>query len=62
MKHAIALAAIWIVGFVLFDAQGAFGLWAAYAGWALTCIPRRVWLTIGEAFAEMLPWIMISTL
>jgi hypothetical protein len=63
MKHAIALAIIFVVGFVLFDAQAALGLWATYgAGYALTCIPSKVWLAIGEAFAEMMPWIWIGLL
>jgi hypothetical protein len=62
-KLIFALSIVGLVGWVLFDTDTAIGLQATYlVGWCLSWIPGRVWLAIGEAFAEMMPWIMISTL
>jgi hypothetical protein len=51
---------------VLFGADGATAaditFWAQMTWIALRQIPGRVWLALGEALAEMLPWIMLANI
>jgi hypothetical protein len=60
MKHLIALAVIFAVTFILFDAVVASGVVIAAA--SLMLIPAKAWLALGEGFAEMMPWLMIANI
>jgi hypothetical protein len=60
MKHLIALAVIFAITFILFDAVVASGVVITAA---LLMLPsKKTWLAVGEGFAEMLPWIMIANI
>jgi hypothetical protein len=63
-KFIIAFNAAYVLGFVLGDAFTGFLFQMAFiAVYALAkLVPGRVWLAIGEACAEMLPWIMIANI
>jgi hypothetical protein len=60
MKQLAALAIIFAVIFILFDAVVASA--AVIVAASLMLIPGKVWLALGEAFAEMMPWIMIANI
>jgi hypothetical protein len=66
------LAKFFIIGAIAATASYAIGLDGAAAAdvtfsvqmaWmVLRLVPGKAWLAVGEAFCDMLPWIMISTL
>jgi hypothetical protein len=60
MKQLAAFTIIFAVTFVLFDALVASAAVIVVA--SLMLIPGKAWLGIGEAFAEMMPWIMIANI
>ena len=64
-KFAIigAIAAIFSYAIGLDGASAADVTFGVQGVWmALRLIPGKVWLTLGEAFCEMSPWIFIATL
>jgi hypothetical protein len=63
-KFIIGIQITFWIGFVLGDAFTGFCFQMAFvAGYALVrLVPGRVWLTIGEALADLAPWLIIASI
>jgi hypothetical protein len=59
-KSIIALAIIFVLTFIAFDAIVASGVVIAAA--LLMLIPGKAWLAIGRAAVELSPYILFATL